>query len=279
MLTNGNVSNYKHLSKFTSTEELNLSIRGFLYKFKYELNETIISIYRLIANHAVKFTGICFMKYSTIAKQINKSESTVKRSLKVLKDLKALEVHRTTRTSGRVRGGFGHNVFVLCDMSNELSKMNHRQNDEKLCEVQSEHFKNSEETSPAESGNLLDKRSSNNVGNKGQLNHTYLPDTIPNEFVEVVKPFFNNASDIYTLWLRVQNVCKSVKLKQSSETYVNIAIQVFKGAVFMQKNNKIRTSFIQYFYGGLKARLLKQASKEKYNGHGLLQYDWIGEEA
>ncbi len=268
LLSNANYSGYKQLSKFNDTDHLNKSIRGFLYKFKHELNPSVIETYRLIANHSVKLGGVAFLKHQSIADGIGKSIPTVKRSLKQLKQLQVLEIHRTKRDKGKVKGGFGHNVFVLCDLSHELSEMNHRENSQKPCELHSEPCKNKTESRHSESSTLVDKKDHNIV-----MDATFTPSCVQQSFIDVCKSFFN-ASDVYSLWKRVKIAYNKSKLSMPLETYTDSVVRVLKQTIFISKQKSIK-SFNAYFYTGVIAEFSKLKRLETLENSRSVYYNFL----
>ncbi|MEM5662959.1 helix-turn-helix domain-containing protein [Bacillus cereus] len=85
----------------------------FLYKHAHELSESAIKVLKFLARHSCKIPGVSFLKVGTIAEALNISDRTVRRVLKVLEDFEVVTRHKTIRTEGKLRGGNGHNVYVL----------------------------------------------------------------------------------------------------------------------------------------------------------------------
>ncbi|WP_407268890.1 helix-turn-helix domain-containing protein [Radiobacillus sp. PE A8.2] len=273
ILSNADYSNYKKLSKFENTEHLNNSIRGFLYKYKHELNQSVIDVYRTIANFAVKLSGVAFLKQQTIAEIIGKSIATIKRSLKVLKDLKAIEIHRTKREKGRIKGGFGHNVFVICDLSDELSgelsKMNHREEAETPCHQTQKQQNYAKESSHSESNHLKEFKK-----RKTNLNYDkeFLSSNLPRQFVDTVSSFHDNQT-VFNLWNRL---CLATKKHADSSlilSHIDMFIKTYKECIWKFKTNRIQGDFIGYVYGAW-VNTCKNIILEQNSRIGLY-YDWL----
>lgn len=273
MLSNANISQYKQLSKFKDKEHLNQSIRGFLYVYKHQLTQSTIDVYRLIANHSVKL-GVAFLKYETIANIINKSVATVKRALKQLKELNAIEIHRTKRVKGKVRGGFGHNVFVLCDLSGELSKMNHRQRQDKPYESKADDHNVDTETRNSESNPLkdyLNKRKEQNVN----FDKSFLSSNLPQQFINTVAPFSDNKT-VYTLWHRLNLVTKKHADIGYIQAYMDDYLKAYKECIYKFKQGRIKSgSIVGYVYGSW-VKVTRELVMRSKATKGIY-YDWLKE--
>ncbi|MBB6451419.1 putative transcriptional regulator [Geomicrobium halophilum] len=251
-LSNADLSTYKSLSLFTSIVELNKAIRIHLYAHKHELAESAVAVFKMITNHAMKAVGVAFLKYEAIATQIDVSVSTVKRAIRVLKERNMIEVHRTTRRRGKVRGGYGHNVFVVVDPSTDRSEMNDRQEltNPDAANVQPE--QKHTESLPSESSSLLEKKTSSTrkAAAGEQLDSSFVPAHVPHPFVIAAKPFFN-ANGIYKLWGRAVNAYKRayIDANLTDHDVVQSLVEAFKGAMFMKKTGRLRRSLAGYFYG------------------------------
>ncbi|MCR6846288.1 helix-turn-helix domain-containing protein [Bacillus sp. IBL03825] len=285
MLSSANYKQYKELQSFQSVDEMNETIRSFLYKHTHELSESAINVLKYLARHSCKIPGVSFLKVATIATALGISARTVQRVLKILEDFEVLARHKTIRKEGKLRGGNGHNVYVLLknysvipNVPAEMSQgesaenpINSKVSDTKLdkeAEFSESHpleeFKNElnvKETSPRESKKI----------ELEELDETFTPENVPNQFRDTVAPYFRSANKIYKLYHRVLIAYKRSKIDKPIEHVIDRAIQAFKETVFAQKSNKIKNTFEGYFYRVLESKLTVERRREC---KGTL-YDWL----
>ncbi|WP_338471617.1 helix-turn-helix domain-containing protein [Niallia sp. XMNu-256] len=99
----------KQYQSFTSIDEMDLAVRGFLYKFKSSLSEGVIKVLNFLWRYSVKVVGVSFAKYDTIANEISLSRRTVIRAVKLLEELLFLKKIPTARMNGKQ----GVNLLVI----------------------------------------------------------------------------------------------------------------------------------------------------------------------
>ncbi|MED2972881.1 hypothetical protein P4361_11675 [Fictibacillus sp. B-59209] len=107
------------------------------------------------------------------------------------------------------------------------------------------------------------------------LDYSYLPDYIPRDFIQAVKPFFTTAAEICSLWQKARVAYKKLNIEKPLEMLIPEVIQGFKITVYQYKLQKIRTSFAQYFYGVIYGMLTVERRRESYSN--VLGYDWLNE--
>ena len=287
MLSSANYTQYKKLQSFRSVEEMNEAICSFLYKHTHELSESAIKVLKFLARHSCKIPGVSFLKVGTIAEALNISDRTVRRVLKVLEDFEVVTRHKTIRTEGKLRGGNGHNVYVLLKKysvtPNVLPKMSQRQHEESLTESKVSDTKTDKEAKLSESHPLEDLKNELNVKETSareskeieleDLDETFTPENVPSQFRDVVAPFFKSAAKIYKLYHRVLMAYKRSKIDKPIEQVINQAIQAFKETVFAEKANKIRSTFEGYFYRIVESKFVVERRKECRDA----LYDWLTE--
>jgi hypothetical protein len=159
--------------------------------------------------------GVANAKIATLVsacskKQGGPSRATFVRMLRKTEATGFLKIHNTYRSSG----GFAHNIFVFqpIDVPAE-TQMTHRDILENLIQSKVEIVKTKPE-SMNHFSNMKNKelniRQEKNVNNTSQLassypqlqdlDDTYVPGNVPNEFIQTVKPYFDRADVIYTFW-------------------------------------------------------------------------------
>ncbi|WP_018923840.1 helix-turn-helix domain-containing protein [Salsuginibacillus kocurii] len=287
-LSNANLSEYKQLSPFATIDELNTSIRNHLYHNTHHLAKSAVSVFKLLSQHSVKATGIAFMKYQTIAEQLEISFSTVRRAITLLKQHQMIEVHRTIRQKGELKGGYGHSVFIItpflnnADQSPEHSTLNTRNSTKNSDKSGVESQKTEGETGLSESSNLLDLKertthSKQQTDNKTSTSYnpthsfseqhnlpaTYTPSYVPEAFVKAVKPIFDDAVLIDKLWSKVCLAYSKCNLDYSVDEYIDNVLEAFKSTVLGLKKGKVN-SMCGYFYGAVSRVFERVFSNELY---------------
>jgi len=107
---------------FKDKAEFNEHLTAHRQAHCYELNETDKSLLVYLSRYAIRYTGAAYLKVATMAKFIDKSESTVKRSIRKLEKLGIIKRIPNKR---KVLGGFGANIiqFQRYEHNNELSQV------------------------------------------------------------------------------------------------------------------------------------------------------------
>ncbi|AHA71047.1 hypothetical protein ABE47_06590 [Bacillus thuringiensis] len=287
MLSSANYKQYKELQSFQSVEEMNEALCSFLYKHTHQLSDSAIKVLKFLARHSCKIPGVSFLKVGTIAEKLEISDRTVRRVLKVLEGFEVITRHKTIRTEGKLRGGNGHNVYVLLKKysvtPNVLPKMSQRQGGENPTESKVSDVKLDKETKLSESHPLEELKNELNVKETSErasketkledLDETFTPENVPSEFRDVVAPFFKSADKIYKLYHRVIIAYKRSKIDKPIEQVISQAIEAFKETVFAKKANKIKSTFEGYFYRILESKFVVERREEC---RGLL-FDWLKE--
>jgi len=110
---------------FKDKAEFNEHLTAYRQMYCYELNETDKALLVYLSRYAIRYTGAAYLKVKTMVKFINKSESTVKRSIR---KLEALGIIKRIPNLREVLGGFGANIiqFQRFENNNELSQVDGR---------------------------------------------------------------------------------------------------------------------------------------------------------
>jgi Fe2+ or Zn2+ uptake regulation protein len=265
--------NYETIQKYQSfqtIEEMDQSVRGFLYKHKAELSEGTLSVLHFIWKHSVKVIGVSFAKYDYIAEQVDLSRRTVIRAVNMLEEKGLIKKVPTSRMNGKQ----GVNLLVLQAFESIDSIKNNKSPQDVTRPVTPNKTEN-KQNSLCEKKILLKPTVVKEASDPSpqHLDISYLPDSISKEFVEVAKPFFN-AIDIYKLWKRVLIAYKKLNLERCLDDVIECIVQAFKHTVFAKKVGKIHTTFEGYFYRVVYGNLIVEKRQE--NRH--LLYDFIGGE-
>lgn len=259
MLVAGRIENFKEYSQFDSLKDFNTTIEMFLADHKKDFTKGELVAFKRLVRFSAKYAGVANAKIGTLLKAINEklngfgiSRSTFERMLRKAQDLGILSIKNTTKS----KGGKGHNVYIFntIDVLRER-KLTHCENHETLTGPKDEtvHFQ-------GEAINLL---KSNNIKtlNKRKdvpLDSTYTASYVPKEFVQAVKPFYDQATVIEDFWKSVFLDTKAISNIIDPETITYTAIDAFRQSIRGYKKGKIKTNLVRYFTGTFK-KLMDQA--------------------
>lgn len=95
-----------------------------------------------------------------------------------------------------------------------------------------------------------------------QLDSNYVPSNVPKAFVEAVRPFFNEAKEIYRLWGKTRLAHQISGLERPLEDLEEISIQAFNESVFAYKQNRVQKAFTGYFFGTLRGMFAIEKRRE-----------------
>ncbi|MBZ5752400.1 helix-turn-helix domain-containing protein [Metabacillus rhizolycopersici] len=264
-----NFETVQRYQSFQTIEEMDQSVRGFLYKHKVELSEGTLSVLQHIWKHSVKVVGVSFAKYDYIAEQVKVSRRTVIRAVNSLEERGIIKRIPTARMNGKQ----GVNIVVIQafepidtllnnkspqDVTPTVTPNKTENKQSSLCEKQIKQPINVNDTSES---------------SQQELDSSYLPDSISQEFVQATKPFLH-AIDIYKLWNRVLIAYNKIKPQKYLDDLSECIIHAFKQTVFAKKLGKIHTTFEGYFYRIVYANLIIEKRRE----HKHLLYDFLNGE-
>ncbi|WJD81350.1 helix-turn-helix domain-containing protein [Priestia megaterium] len=274
MLKSANYTEMKQLQSFENVAAMNEAIRGFLYTYKHELTPAAINVLKTVSRYACKIVGVAFLKVDTIAKLTESSKRTVQRALKTLESYGVIERKATMRE----KGGSGHNVYVIRTVEGAVTpdvtaEMSSREESKNVDVSSVEQPNVSSETVIAKTS--PSKRINKRINVKDvQLDESYTPSNVPQEFVEATAPFYRSADVIYRLWNRVLIAYKKSAVNRPVEEaeVLSDVIQAFKESVFAKKASKIRTTFEGYFYRIVEAKLAVWKRRENP------LFDWLANE-
>lgn len=230
-----------------------------------DLCEFDAKVLRTLARYSCKVIGVSWLKTKTLADILGVSYKTVQRALQRLKKRGVIKRIRTIRPT---RGGFGASVTIICpiDLTNRTEVTN------QAPEPTRGGF-GREDTFPFVK---LFKPDIENIRQQVELDHSYLSEFVPEEFVEATKPFLN-PEEVYSLWFRV--LLASRKYAPLVANIVEPAIRAFKASVWAYKMRRVKKSFGAYFYGALAGIFSVEQRKEfARRGESILTYGLLGEE-
>ncbi|MGG3737231.1 helix-turn-helix domain-containing protein [Aeribacillus pallidus] len=280
----------KQLKTFETKEELNNTVRAFLYHYKHELTPAAILTLKTISRFALKIPGVCWAKISTIASIIEKSSRTIHRALKQLEDLGIIERLKTIRKNG----GYGHPVIIIKPIpglllpdhvtSDVTSEMSHRQNTTNTDMTSVQSAKNDSETEIFKTESLRVNKNNNTYMHKREideieLDSNFVSKEVPGEFVKKVKIAFDKAKQIERLWhstkVAFQKVWGPCRIDEKS---LELVFEAWNKTVKKYKQRKIEFNKIPgYYYGTLYGMVYdeKMSIYNKPQIPEILRYDFI----
>ena len=299
-----NYETIKHYQSFTSIQEMDQAVRGFLYKFKSSLSDGVTKVLNFLWRYSVKVVGVSFAKYDTIANEIGLSRRTVIRAVKLLEELSFIKKIPTARMNGKQ----GANLLVIQpfepidsllqsvsphDVTASVTPNKTKNKQSSLCENNiknridvkkssvhkpSEESTNSQQVQVEEKLGTKEARSNTNQHRHALLHQTpwhrldtsFLPDYVHQDFIAAAKPFFP-IDDIYNLWRKIHLAYGKVNLSTPLEDLMEPIITDFKQTIFKYKRGEIHTTLEGYFYSVVYSRLWHMKKEE----HIQVWYDQL----
>ncbi|WLR51971.1 helix-turn-helix domain-containing protein [Bacillus tianshenii] len=274
LLANADIAAYKRLSKFTTVNEFNETIRHQLYYIKNHLTKADIAVLNVLKRHAVKIIGVCFLKLDTLAALADVSRSSAERAVRKLEKLHVLERKATHRVNGEYKGGRGHNVycFLSIDGSVDAGVLTDGKELSNRCAAKEKAPKNKVETAPCQTKPSKEK-TLRSFDQLDELNEHFTPSFVPTDFKETAAPFFRSANKIVDLWSRAEWAHRRSKLDWPLEEMSVIVCDVFRQTVFAKKRGWIKKSFKGYFYHLLEQEFAVWRRREVVQAHPM--YNWL----
>lgn len=255
MLTSGNIKKFAHLSEFTTVEQFNRSIQRALHVHGDSFTKGEKIAFKWLTRFSIKIIGVCNARICILVQACQQtsggiSRSTFQRMLTKAKSLGIISIIPTVRK----KGGQSHNVYVFhpFDKANDTQLTKRKNGKNPLTRVDKGH-KNTKETTLYKTNKIIYKKRRNDNIYITKLDETYVPSYVPIQFVQAVKPFFPKATKICKLWDRARIAFRASRFSPltSMESFLPQIIQTFKQTIYQYKRNRIRTTFIQYYYGAM----------------------------
>jgi hypothetical protein len=234
-LKSGNVKGFEHFSQFSSLKVFNIHFEMWLLEYKKDFSKSELVGLKRLVRFAAKIPGVCNAKIGTILKAINEeyhdngiSRSTFKRMILKAKEIGILTTHETERKNGSQSS----NLYVFNRFpSNEPPK------EEKLNRL-------NKTINPSKTNNQKIKK---RTETPPELDHTFVSDRVPQDFVQLVKYFYSDAKTIEEYW-KMAKIAAYRNICEEKTEVLEIAIQSFKQLVNKIKTTKVKNP-IAYFYG------------------------------
>lgn len=255
-LKSGNIEGFEHFSQFTSLNEFNTHLEMWLLDHKQEFTKgEMVGLKRLV-RFAAKIPGVCNAKIGTILKAINEdysdngiSRSTFKRMTQKAQELGILTIHETERKNG--------------SQSSNLYVINRFPTNEPPKQEELNHLNKT--INPSKTNNQkIEKRTEELF----ELDHTFVSDRVPQDFVQLVKYFYPEAKTIEEYW-KMAKIAAYRNVCEEKPEVLEIAIHSFKQLINKVKTAKVRNPFA-YFYGIADSKFHRLFYDDLYGEHGIL---------
>ncbi|RXT14892.1 helix-turn-helix domain-containing protein [Ammoniphilus sp. CFH 90114] len=252
---------------FDSKKEMDEHVRAHVFASGRKLHRNARAVLDTIARHSVAVYGVSWLNEETIAEVVKVSERTVKRAIDRLESL-GVGRREVVEFQGMTLRYFVINKYDL-DLTEEC-----REDDSKVSKVEIEETPvvptletDSDDDEPqrnSKTQETQDQKISKDVKNVSDdtLDASYTPSNVPEQFVSVVKTFFNDAKKIYRIWGVVNSATKKLDVIQAP---IETVIQAFKESVFAFKAGRVRKTLECFLYGTLlnKITLTRRQSYEQ----------------
>lgn len=233
---------------FETVKEMNATVKHFLQI--YTLTPATQAVLNTLKLHSKRYVGVCWLYREEIAKKAKVSLASVKRALKELKDIGILDIYPQIHT---LKGGHTHNVYVI-NSSFEMPHDPELEPAEEYIPDEVEPTAARVSTFDAETHKNPHKNSNKRTNNLSIEKFDILKN-IPNEFIDLMEPFYANNPDlIHARWRTVLSAVKKscVSLKYTSFDTIG---QAWTDVIKFYKRGKIKNSTDDgigaYFYGVL----------------------------
>ena len=109
---------FEYLAQYTtfeSVEDMDQHVEEHIQQHFYDLTESERAIVYKLASHSLNYPGVCHLKASTIADNLEISTKTVYRAIKKLESLGIIKKQTTTKE----KGGRGANIYIILPVQSE----------------------------------------------------------------------------------------------------------------------------------------------------------------
>lgn len=224
------IAKLKEYATHTDVAELNTTIYAALDDPTLPLNATDHALLRLLGGHSCRVPGVSWLRVDTMARLLEKSERTVRRSLKRLEDLAIIERFKVGR------------LAVVRILSAKMSTTENAETSDTTGDSSVISRKEAHLSSEAQNTEL-----SNNVAAK-DLPADYAPDYVPGSVIKTLAPFFG-AEQVAEIYNRVRLAYDRALLALPLEAYDTLICRTLKTVVYSLKRGRIKGGLYAYVYG------------------------------
>ena len=301
-----NYATLKNYESFTSINEMDQAVRGFLYKCKSSLSDGALKVLHFLWRYSVKVVGVSFAKYDTIATGVSVSRRTVIRAVKALEEMNFIKKIPTARMNGKQ----GVNLYVIQpfeqidsllqpvspqDVTAAVTPNKAENKQSSLCEknhlnrmnvkkINQHHNQPIDLPKQAQTDEKLKPNPSMTEQQPNaaihsvpwhQLDTSFLPNYVHQDFIQAAKAFFP-VNMIHKLWTRIHLAFNKINPETPLDNLMETILFDFKQTVFKYKSGKIHSTFEGYFYKVVYSRLQviqKQENRDNWYKQLLAGFD------
>ena len=252
---------------FESVMEMDAHIKSHITENYYKLNGTDRAVLSLLARYACKYPGAAHLKVETITQATNKSDATVRRTLRKLESLHIIKRISTIR---RVAKGYGANILIILPFDDQ-SEMISREVSQNPVNSTTEQLFSQEETDNSLSSKkeLLHNTYSNKivastvpVGNSINTNSNTFYQQFKSTIFSMLGKDQRTVSQLYgvyrSLTYRVTNCFPEYK-----DFYEKVGYQALTISLHASKKKKIRN--LAGYYSGIFEKICQRDLFEFYD--------------
>lgn len=262
---------WEQFSEYQSFDTIDAMIEQLrIFESTYELTQAAKAVLNTLKLYSKHFVGVCWLKRDEIARKAGVSLSTVKRTIKSLKESGILTIHSFNHTK---RGGQTHNIYVI----NPIFETAEEPPNEPPQKVISDDLNTrpasdsaSEPVShknPHKNSNTISKDISIEIDNTSVPDETVLKH-VPTEFIKILEPYYsNNPKVIRDRWKTVRSALKNNLGDLYFDSW-DLIRDAWKDVVTFYKRGKIKKNTDDglgaYFYGVLNDYLMDYAIRRVF---------------
>ncbi|EKN66442.1 hypothetical protein BABA_15072 [Neobacillus bataviensis LMG 21833] len=261
-LKSGSIEGFEQFSQFESLIEFNHHMEMWLVGHKTDFSKAELVGLKRLVRFAAKIPGVCNAKIGTVLKAIHNeyhdngiSRSTFKRMISKAVKLGIFTVYETERKNGSQSSNlYVFNRFAVNEPPKQET-MNPLKETINLFKTEKDQKIKKRKEEPSE------------------LNHTFVSNRVPQEFVQFVKCFFDDAKLIEDYWHMVHILAFDYRMLEETDVIVRIAIDSFRQLIRKLKFTKVVRKPIAYYYGILKQKFYKYYDEqlEEMREEGLIE--------
>ncbi|WP_157273179.1 hypothetical protein [Neobacillus bataviensis] len=267
----GNIENFKNLSKFKDITDFNNNIEQWMVDLKSKFTKSELVALKRLVRYSAKVIGVCNAKIGTLVSETHEnsvgiSRSTFKRMLSKAKAFGLLVVSEMERKNGSQSSNlYVFNRYVSApavvdpvemDAENTADiSLNDAIEPPKQENLNHPKTSNLLETSKNKNINKRIENDNNNIINNIQLGKEYINRNIPEEFVKLVSCFYGEFEAVEEFWKMVKIAERKAGYEVMDFDLLDISLNAFRETVKALKINKVKKNVFAFFYGTMQKQL------------------------
>lgn len=249
----GKIETFNHLSQFKDTKDFNNNFEQWMLDLKEKFTKSELVALKRLVRFSAKVAGVCNAKIGTVVSAthdkdgIGISRSTFKRMIVKAKEFGLVTVHETVRKNGSKSS----NVYAFNRFCGQVEPSNKQQ------------LTHAETINLFKTNNQVkDIRKEEQVVEKTkELDASFVSESVPADFVNLVKCYFNNGKEVEEYW---KIVTISASKNKVTEGVLKIALQSFRLLVRKIKFCTVKNTY-GFFFGILNKKFKAMYLKDLFN--------------